>query len=326
MKNKLLTLMTISSLILFLTSCLKDKGYDNQQYGTSASGSPAASERSVKILQGGISGGDIRASQLAFADNNANFDTTKFSVAYVDYKSPTTASKINVTIGLDSTFVASYNSLQAIKYELMPDSLYILPSTSSVTSIEAGQTYSPDLKIIFKPNKFNSSKIYMLPLKILTASGVTGLQVQANYGYIAYSKIGNPIAGTYSVVGTRWNCSAVGDQGYSGGPIPANYTSATIPGTKILDVVGPSTTTAFIANLGAGTSRDYFFGINPAATTIQNIDISLTPSFDQGVSNVRWLQKDYNPATKQIILRWTYNNQPGGAGNDRIILETMTKL
>ena len=325
MFNKLFKFSIFFFILITLVSCLKDEGFDNQRYGTSAAGSPSGSERSVKILQGGISGGDVRARQLAFADNTAALDSNIFNVTYVDYKSATTPSRINITIGIDPAFISSYNSSQAIQYELLPDSLYTLPAASRTTSIEAGNTNSPDLKIYFKPNKFNSSKIYMLPIKILTATGVSGLQIQANYGFIIFSKIGNPIAGTYTVVGTRWNCTAVGDQGYSGGPIPANFNPAAIPGTKILDVVGPSTTTTFIANLGAGTSRDYFFTINPAATTMQDIDISLTPSFAQGVSNIRWLQKDYNPATKTITLRWTYNNQPGGAGNDRIILETMTK-
>lgn len=325
MFNKLFKISIFFVILISFVSCLKDEGFDQGRYGTSASGSPAASERSVKFLQGGISGGDVRARQLAFADNSAALDSSVFNVTYVDYKSATAPGRIDVTIGIDPTFITRYNSSQAIQYELLPDSLYTLPASTRTTIIEAGKTNSPDLKIYFKPIKFNSSKIYMLPLKILTATGVSGLQIQANYGFIVFSKIGNPIAGTYTVVGTRWNCTAVGDQGYSGGPIPANFVAASIPSPKVLDVVGPSTTTTYIANLGAGTDRDYFFGINPAATTIQDIDISLTPSFASGVSNVRWLQKDYNPATKTITLRWTYNNQPGGAGNDRIILETMTK-
>jgi hypothetical protein len=323
MNKKIINFMLMSAFVAGLAACLKDKGFEDQKYGTSIDGTPSASEKSVKILQGGISGGDIRARQLAFADPTATLDSMTFSVAYVDYKSPTASANVNVTIGLDASFIARYNSLQSITYEIMPDSLFSIPSLSTI--IKSGETYSPDLKVYFKPNKFDASKIYMLPIKILTATGISGVQIQANYGYIVYSKIGNPLAGTYTVVGTRWNCTAPGDQGYSGGPIPTNFTAAAIPGTKTLDVVGPSTTTTFVANLGAGTARDYFFDIDPAATTIQDINISLTPTFDQGISNVRWLQKDYNPVTKQIILRWTYNNQPGGAGNDRIILETMTK-
>jgi hypothetical protein len=28
---------------------------------------------------------------------------------------------------------------------------------------------------------------------------------------------------------------------------------------------------------------------------------------------------------KRFILLWTYNNQPGGAGSDRIVYEVLTK-
>lgn len=325
MNKKILKFMALLAIVFATSSCLKDEDYDNQQYGTILSGTPASSLKSVRILEGGIDGGDIRRSQLAFANTTAALDSSSFSIAYFDNKSlsPVAPATITVTLGKDPGFIATYNASQAIQYELMPDSLFSIPTLT--TTIAAGQQFSQPLKIYFKPIKFNSAKIYMLPIKILTATGVDGVTIQANYAYIIFSKIGNPIAGTYTVVGTRYNCTVTGDQGYAGGPIPANFVTATIPSPKVLDVVSPTVTTTYVANLGAGTNRDYFFDINPSATTIQDIGISLTPSFDAGISNVRWLTKTYDPVTKKITLLWTYNNQPGGVGNDRIIQETMTK-
>ena len=98
MFNKLFKFSIFIFVLMSFVPCLKDKGFDDQRYGTSAAGSPSGSERSVKILQGGISGGDVRARQLAFADNTAALDSNIFNVTYVDYKSATTASRINITI------------------------------------------------------------------------------------------------------------------------------------------------------------------------------------------------------------------------------------
>ena len=325
MNKKILKFMALLAIVFAISSCLKDEDYDNQQYGTIISGTPASSLKSVRILEGGIDGGDIRRSQLAFGNPPAVLDSSSFKIAYFDNKSltPLAPATITITLARDPGFIAIYNATQPIQYELLPDSLFSIPVLT--TTIPAGQQFSQPLKFYFRPIKFNTSKIYMLPIKIVSATGVDGLTIQANYGYIVFSKIGNPMAGLYTVVGTRWNCTVTGDQGYAGGPIPNNYVSASIPSPKLLDVVGPTITTTYVANLGAGTNRDYFFDVDPAATTMQDVNISLTESFVAGISNIRWITKTYDPATKKFTLLWTYNNQPGGVGNDRIIQETMTK-
>jgi hypothetical protein len=203
MNSKILNFVGLLGLVAAMTSCLKDKGYDDQKYGTIIAGTPSSSQRSVKILQGGSGEGDIGRSKLIFADPSAALDSSLITLAYVDYKSPVAPATITLTLGVDPAFVTAHNVAfpTGVQYELMPDSLYTLPGS---TTIKAGETYSPDLKIYFKPNKFNSSKTYMLPIKILSATGVEGVQVQANYGYIVYTIIGNSLAGKYSWRYRRW--------------------------------------------------------------------------------------------------------------------------
>jgi Domain of unknown function (DUF1735) len=204
MSKKILKVMGLLAIVIAVSSCLKDEGYENQQYGTSLSGTPVSSLRSVKIVEGGIDGGDIRRSLLAFANPSAALDSMTFTVAYFDNTStlPKAPATITVTLGIDPAFITTYNASQAIQYERMPDSLFTIPTLT--TTIPAGQQFSAPIKVYFKPNKFNPAKIYMLPIRILSTTGVDGVTVQANYGVIVYSIIGNILSGKYSWRYRRW--------------------------------------------------------------------------------------------------------------------------
>ena len=204
MSKKILKVMGLLAIVFAVSSCLKDEGFENQQYGINANGTPASSLRSVKIVEGGIDGGDIRRSLLAFANPSAALDSSSFTIAYFDNASslPKAPATITVTLGIDPAFITSYNASQATQYERMPDSLFTF--TTTTTTIAAGQQFSAPIKIYFKPNKFNPAKVYMLPIRILSTTGVAGVTPQANYGVIVYSIIGNILAGKYSWRYRRW--------------------------------------------------------------------------------------------------------------------------
>jgi hypothetical protein len=194
-----LLIVTVS----MFSSCLKDKGFENNEYGLKPN--EGYNAESVKILQGGTTTGDINAQKLNFADDAASLDSSSFNVIYVNSATanPIAKTTINITLGVDDAFRVAYNAdpTNATKFDAMPDSTYSF--TATATTIAAGQTMSPTLKIYFKPNKFDPSKLYMLPVVIKTVSN--GIQIQKNYGYVIFSKIGNPIAGKYLWDFKRWN-------------------------------------------------------------------------------------------------------------------------
>jgi hypothetical protein len=234
---------------------------------------------------------------------------------------------ISVTVEVDPALVAAYNLTQTEplkKFLVLNTSAYKFPSQAVL--IKAGQSLSETFEVEFDPSQIDGSKNFMLPLVIKSIKGAAAdVKAASGTGTAYFHFIGNPLAGTYNVVGTRYNCTVTGDQGYNGGPIPATFVTAAVPTSKFLAPVTPTITSTYIANLGTGTNRDYFFTIDPAVTTTGNIMVDLTPSFANGVSNIRFLTKTYDPVAKKITLLWTYNNQPGGVGNDRIISEVMTK-
>lgn len=313
--KKILLFLTLG--MIFFASCKKAEVA--QQLGESG-----YSLLKIKDF-GGISGNGFSNSILTF-DPTSSSDFRNFSVELSRFQAYD--HDIYVTVSLDTNLVAAYNatkSLAADKFNVLPASAYTF-SPQKLT-IKAYQIISEEGEIEFHPDMIDGSKNFMLPLKITKIENASSELVAASGTSIAYLHIiGNPAAGNYSVVGTRYNCTVTGDQGYNGGPIPSNFTTAAIPTSKFLAPVTPTQLTTYIANLGAGTDRDYYFSFNPLASGIQNIDVTLTPSFAAGVSNVRWLKKEYDPSTKKITLLWTYNNLPGGVGNDRIISEVMTKL
>jgi Domain of unknown function (DUF1735) len=311
MKKIIFPLIT---LVAFATSCLKDStikdGFDNPV-------TPAT----VLIQDGGL---DNFTKAAIVAAGQVNPIVLDFNVQYANVDAVPLATDLKVTCFIDDSKRIAYNTNAAASggyvYDLLPDSCFSFVNKSA--TIPAGKNIA-GLSLTILPNKVDASKLYMLPIAIKDAQGKV---LAANFSTIYFHIIGNPLAGTYSVVGTRYNCSVAGDQSYSGGPIPSNFAPAAIPSPKVLGPVSPTVTSTYVANLSAGTNRDYYFDINPAATTLQNIDVTFTQSFADGISNIRFLTKTYDPVTKKITLLWTYNNQPGGVGSDRIISEIMTKL
>jgi hypothetical protein len=317
LKNALQALTFLLVSVLFFSSCKKVETAEPIGEG---------GQKIVKFVTYGGYDVNFGNSNLSFSPSS----TSEILDLNVEYTAPSVADQdITVEISVDLAALTSYNALQtdpAKKYFILPAAAYTFPTTT--VKIKAGQTLSDVFPVEFNPSVIDGSKNFMLPISITKISGAPSDAKKApGTGTAYFHFIGNPLAGNYSVVGTRYNCSATGDQGWNPpAPIPANFATAAIPTSKFLAPVNPTVTTVYAANLGAGTNRDYSFTIDPTVTTTTDIGVSLTPSFAAGLANVRWFTKTYNPTTKTITLLWTYNNLADGTGNDRIISEVMTKL
>lgn len=198
--KKIITCIAVLLAVFSLSSCLKDKGFDNQQYGLTTTG---VNERAfVYLLEGGER--QFTRSNLRFANNAAALDSVEFSVMYVGPAGSNGApapTDITVTLGIDNAARLAYNAVPAnAKYDAFPDSTFIF--TTFTTTIKAGTFKSPIIKIYFKPNKIDASKLYMLPISILTVSN--GLFISSNQKTVFYHIIGNALAGKYTWRYRRW--------------------------------------------------------------------------------------------------------------------------
>lgn len=315
---KSLVAVMLLSITLFFTSCVKNRNDGAVDFSQLA---PI-----MQILEGGLA--HFSASALLFPATDLK-DSSGF---HVNYAATTTAPKdIVVTLAYDAAALAAYNAANpTAQYAKFPDSIYKFTQTS--VTIKAGQTYSDLVYITVYPNKIDPSKSYMFPISITDAQGV---KISGNFGTIYYHVIGNPLAGSYNLVGTRYNY--LGSVPY-GGPvgtnanIPAGFvstTNLTALSPKTASPIDAQTVTMSFSNLGFGSGFEYGYLITGNAT-FSAITLDYNTAFLSNNSSIdRFIVAgSYVPPspTQKPAFRFIthYNNAATGGGNDRIIDEAFT--
>ncbi len=317
----LIGLVTITSI---LTSCIKERNTGAVDF--------TQLTPIVQIVEGGFTAGNFKAQTLGFDPADPS-DTISFRL---NYAATNVAPKdIVVTLSVDPTALAIVNNYSAaIKpapgpvYKLMPDSIFKFTQTK--VTIKAGQSYSDLVNFIVFPNKVDPTISYVLPITIKDASGVN---ISGNFGSIYYHIIGNPLAGSYKLIGTRY--AYTGSIGWSGLPAPYPPYVATLDlggpfSPKVASAVNGQTISIDFSNLG---SSGYSYLITgdatfATATVAYNAAVlggdvikfsAITGYSFIGAGTVA------NPKpTFRIITH--YNNAATGAGNDRILDELFTHL
>jgi hypothetical protein len=293
--------------ILPFSSCVKTRPGETDFSGLKAI---------VQIPEGGLA--NFGSSALNFPGSDAA-DTINF---HLNYAATRVAPKdVVVTIGYDSNALSAYNSTSgSAPYSKFPDSIYSFTTTQ--VTIKAGQSYSAGVPFVVFPNKIDPSQNYMFPISITDAQGNN---ISSNFGTYYIHLIGNPLAGTYNVVGTRYNY--VGQVSWTGPPaaIPASYVSTTNLSTLSPKVAAPDnsqTVEMGFSNLG---SAGYNYVITGSADFSS---IAVDYNFDAIYSNIVTYIVSYTPPSPTqkpaFHIMTHYNNALGGAGNDRIIDETFT--
>jgi hypothetical protein len=187
MKKKLYILSTLllSAAVLSLSSCLKD----NSRYVDFSKGTP--------IVEFNL-GGSAFFGPDAITESG---DTVvkQFAVSVASTTLPSSAT--TVTLAIDNSIVTSYNAANpSINYLPFPAGSFVY-NTTSVT-IPAGQRVAI-VSVTFYKDKIDPSLSYMLPIKIVSASGYTSL-VSSNMAIHYYHYIGNDFAGSYEHYFDRW--------------------------------------------------------------------------------------------------------------------------
>jgi Domain of unknown function (DUF1735) len=268
----------------------------------------------VLIPEGGLGGFSSEA--LLFPGT----DSTDTALFHVNYAATNVApTDETITIGIDQAALSAYNSANTAQYQLFPDSIFSF-NTTTIT-VKKGDNYSNAISLAVFPIKVDPSQNYMLPISIKTVPA--GSTISTNFGTIYYHFIGNPLAGSYNDVGTRYNY--VGSVVWTGPPaaIPASYVSTTnLNGVKIAAPVNSQTVQIAFANLG-GNGPQYVYIVTGSADFSS---ISVDYGFDAIYSGITPYVVTYTPpapgqkAAFHIITH--YNNALAGAGSDRIVDES----
>ena len=138
-------------LIVFGSSCIKDVEYSVENEGTIYMPKAYQNRALVTIY-------DIDSVQ----DIN-------FGAAYGGLKTP--ASDIEVSFQTDESLIADYNQKNGTEFIPFPQSSYTITGLKSV--IRSGKTDSDPLKIKVSPTELERGQPYMLPIRMVNASGGT---------------------------------------------------------------------------------------------------------------------------------------------------------
>jgi hypothetical protein len=266
-KKQLATIMMMLLAIL-LTSCLKNRNGE-----TNLSTVPRPGEVAELPDPG-------------FHSEAFDFTTQPQTVpVYVNIASPApVAQDVVVTLALDPTGLADYNSANGSSYEV-PDATVFSIASLKVT-IKAGQNLG-SLPIVIHPDKVDLSKQLAIPLKIADASGRT---ISQNLQTVIYAiTVKNKYEGTYASSGSRYNFNSTADA-------PNNPASvATWSFDTYMSTVDANTCAVQAGNLNGG-----FVTIAATANTGLN---ALVPT--PGKTST------YDPSTKTFHLYYQYTNTNG---------------
>src|SRR4029079_19348225 len=135
------------------------------------------------------------------------------------------------TLGVDNSVIAAYNAGNGTNFQPFPTNAFKL--VSNTVTITGGVEHTGTTTLWIFQNKLDPTISYMLPVAI-TDGGGKGLS--SNQNIIYYNIIGNPLAGNYVTVGTRYNYT--GSIGYSSGaPITGGASLAISPSPKLASPV-----------------------------------------------------------------------------------------
>lgn len=235
--NKTSLLLTVIASMV-LTSCLKDKGFEDGLYG--AINSNTEGGKWVSIERSGL--GNFSGSSVLV--NNLSSTVLKIPVAVdLDWVNKTTE-PVTVTLAIDNSLIAGYNSANNKSFiAATPDMVKL---TSTTVTIPAGERVGTTTLEITQ-NKFDQSKSYLIPVVITSATG--GFQTSRNFNVKWFNVIGNPLAGPYSWTFRRYQsadtsgaaCAACGS--FVNQPVtinPVNETTLLFPDSYTRTFINPN--------------------------------------------------------------------------------------
>ena len=155
------------------------------------------------VILTGAGTGNFKASNILV--NTASPDTVKKTVTAVLASANSNGGPTTVTIGIDNSAIAAYNTANGTSFQAFPANAYKI--VSNTITIPGGLEHTGTTTVWIFQNKLDPTISYMLPVAITDAGG-KGLS--SNQNIIYYNIIGNPLAGNYKQDFYRWNVTGIG--------------------------------------------------------------------------------------------------------------------
>lgn len=296
----------VAILAVSMTSCLDDSKYAID---------PSSTNNVIEFYDPSVPSSPLGAIYPVWTATTEIVTDFTFSQT-INYAGPNDNDKdISLTLAVDQTALDAYNKqmvdeLHGGTYTMMPSD-YFTFTTTSVT-IPKGQR-KVDISITVHPNKFDLTKTFALPIRIVSAS--TGI-LSAHYSVaILAVVVKNKYDGVYSILGgSITRNSASGPDPVLGGTYVAGLTItlATVNGnTNAFPDVPPLWKDGSGVGGIAGTKLTINESTNGVTVTSGNATLKNTPA----------TINSYDPATKTFTLNFDW----GAAPNTRIVADLKLK-
>lgn len=298
MKNKFLRIY-IAIVSVILTSCLDDD---------KAALDPSGTQNIIEFLDPSVPASPAGAVYPAYSTSFMLAPEAKVNLV-LSYSGPNDNSKdIQLTLAVDPIALELYNeqmskgldgneALNGATYDIMPEANYSI-ETLSIT-IPKGQTKA-SLSITVFPEKFDFSKNYAIPLRIVSASSGT---ISANFS-AAMIAVGvrNQFDGVYDITaGDIQRNSATGpDPALSG-----NYVAGLQLSLVTLSSNSVSIEPVWKDGSGIGGITGTSLTIDPATNSV-----TVKSSGNATLKNTPATINSYDPVTKEFTLSFDWGSAP----------------
>ena len=284
-------ILFIASMLVLLSSCLKDKDYMEKKIGHEVS--------PQKILE--LAAPNSTADFTAIALDIKNTDTT---IELLPVRLASSApSETELTITLDTTITSTYLASHPEYTHFKESGGTVLTPAQLV--IPKGSLVSAPLKVKVKTSLFDPSKSYLIGFKIKSVNN-TAYGISANYAthYYAFNAK-NAYDGVYELQFKNYHPTS--NPGYTGETVEVHMVTTSATKVKIYspDFGGYYCPAILGGNLTAFSAQEPEYSIDPVTlkVTVQNAYpgattfYSMNPSYDS----------KYDPATRKIYAKWGYN-------------------
>ncbi|HEX5152037.1 MAG TPA: DUF1735 domain-containing protein [Parafilimonas sp.] len=215
------------------------------------------------------------------------------------------SSKALVTLGVSDEARVAYNSRFNKNYELMPAGSYSFKDTTTFTTSFVIDT----IPVSIYRHALSADKEYMLPIKILDASGN---KIDTANSIIYLHTVSNPFAGIYNSSGTKTL--------YNGNASDSSVdTTINFSLVKSLIPAGIATSEIDYADLGANGWK-YILKISPE-TGLFSVEANTVILNSVQPDSFEVLSSTFDPVTKVVYIKTSYKNL---SGNERIVEESLT--
>ncbi|PJJ83506.1 DUF1735 domain-containing protein [Mucilaginibacter auburnensis] len=186
--KKFTKILSFAALTLSLSSCLKDKGYDEFKYGLNQE--VASSNKVINMPVSGTTFTISKTISLAAAGATPVSVTLPIHLSAQDVASE----NIAVTVASDDARLATYNATltAANQYQRLPDANFTI-ANGGITTIPAGSRDAGGVTITYTPNNFPGLKTgrWAIPVSIKSVDKA-GYVISTNQAYRILLIIVNP--------------------------------------------------------------------------------------------------------------------------------------